>query len=167
MVPPVEIIKEVYETMKKLVHSIWSYRLIRWAVALSFLIAGINKLFDPRSFMVVINDFGILPEVLSYPTAIFIPIIEIIAAILLILDRKGGLSLISGMLVFFILLLSYAIWLGLDIDCGCFGASDPEFQVYSSLHTSLYRDIVILSGIVYLYVWRNYNKKNPFYISLL
>lgn len=109
---------------------------------------------DVESFAVIIKDFGLVPYFMAKPVAIILPIIEIIAAAGLIFDMKGSLITISGLLLFFIAILLYAIAMGLDIDCGCFGPEDPEAKAYSSIYTSLYRDLLMLAGVSFLYLWR-------------
>jgi hypothetical protein len=54
----------------------------------------------------------------------------------------------------FITILSYGIWLGLDVDCGCFGPEDPEAQAFHGLRLALVRDIIMMLGIFYLYYQR-------------
>jgi hypothetical protein len=54
------------------------------------------------------------------------------------------------MLVLFMTVLVYGINLGLDIDCGCFGPEDPELA-YKGLKTALARDMVMMTGVMFLY----------------
>jgi len=88
------------------------------------------------------------------PIAIALPVLEIIVAIGLIFDMRGSLAVITGLLALFILILGYGIWLGLDIDCGCFGFEDPESRAYNGLRSSLYRDLAMMTVIFFLYFWR-------------
>ena len=134
--------------------SVWIYRLIRWTLATLFIWAGGRKLADPQAFGVVIRDFGIVPELSVMPIALFLPALEIIAAVGLIFNIRGSLAVVTGLLTLFILILGYGIWLGLDIDCGCFGPEDPESRAYSGLHSALYRDLVMMAAVFFLYFWR-------------
>jgi len=88
------------------------------------------------------------------PIALFLPALEIIAAVGLIFNIRGSLAVVTGLLTLFILILGYGIWLGLDIDCGCFGPEDPESRAYSGLHSALYRDLVMMAAVFFLYFWR-------------
>ena len=130
-------------------------------LAALFLSAGIIKLQNPEVFAVTIRAFGILPEAFIDPFSILLPVVEVAAALGLIFDARGALFIISGLLVLFIAILLYAIRLGLDIDCGCYGPGDPEAEAFGSIRTSLYRDILMAAGVVYLYVWRSLNKEKP------
>ena len=144
--------------MKKLINllaSIWLYRLVRWVLSITFLYAGTTKLMDPEAFAVIINDFGLLPEGWIMPLAIGLPVLEIGAALGLVFEVRGSLAVITGLLVFFIVILGYAMWLGLDIDCGCFGPEDPESRAYGGLRSALYRDLVMMAGVIYMYLWRS------------
>ena len=132
----------------------WTYKTVRWAYAAFFLYAGVNKLIDPQSFAVVIEAFGLVPETWIIPMAIGLPIVEIIAALGLLFDLRGSLSSITGLLVLFLAIVGYGVWMGLDIDCGCFGPEDPEGEAYAGLRPTLYRNILLILGISYLYWWR-------------
>jgi len=134
--------------------SIWIYRLVRWLFAVLFLYAGVSKLVDRQSFAIVIDAFGLVPESWVMTIAVILPTVEVIAAIGLILDVRGSLTIIAGLTAIFMIILSYGIWMGLDIDCGCFGPGDPEAEAFSGLRKALFRDMVMLLGITYLYFWR-------------
>jgi hypothetical protein len=108
---------------------------------------------DPEGFAVIIEAFGIIPETWVMPVAVGLPVIETIAAVGLIGDVRWSLELITALLILFMMILAYGIYMGLDIDCGCFGPDDPE-QAFGSLRTSLFRDIIMMAGIVFLYVFR-------------
>ena len=140
--------------VKGLILSAWLYRVLRALYAILFLYAGLNKLFDPGSFAIVIDAFGLVPDILIMPIAVTLPLLEILAAIGLIVDVRSSLAVAGGLLLFFLAVVGYGIWMGLDIDCGCFGLGDPEGQAYKSLRPAFYRNIVLLIGIAYLYYWR-------------
>ena len=143
--------------LNRVLRSISLYRLVRWSLAGLFAWAGIMKLADPDAFAVIISDFGLLPDWSIMPLAIGLPVLEIAAAIGLFLDLRGSLAVTSGLIALFVVLLGYAIWLGLDIDCGCFGPEDPESRAYGGLHASLYRDLAMAASVAYLYWWRMKN----------
>ena len=109
-----------------------------------------------------------VPESLLMPLAIALPVLEVVAGIGLLFDIEGSLSVVTGLLVLFVAVLSYGVWMGLDVDCGCFG---PEnFQVAGALHglrSSLYRDSVMLAGTVFMYTWRRYRSIQPVRITQL
>ena len=116
--------------------------------------AGIVKLVDPDSFAVIIDAYGLVPENWVIPLAVGLPAFEVLAAGGLLFEVRGSLALISGLLLLFMGILGYGIWMGLDIDCGCFGPDDPEAEAFSGLRQALFKDFVMLAGILYLYFWR-------------
>ncbi len=140
---------------------IWPYRIIRWVLAGIFLWSGTSKLLTPVSFTVIIEAFGLIPESWIMPVAIILPVVEIFAAVGLLLDIRGSLAVVSGMLVLFMAILLYGIHQGLDIDCGCFGPQDPESEAFHNLRPALYRDLVLMAGVIYLYFWRFYRSIKP------
>ena len=95
------------------------------------------------------------------PVAIGLPLLEVIAGIGLLFDIKRSLALITGLLVLFMVVLGYGIWLGLDVDCGCFGPDDPEADAFHGLRLSLFRDLVMMAGVFFIYGWRQYHAIRP------
>ena len=140
--------------MEKIVFSIWPYRGVRMIIALIFMWAGVVKILDPDSFAIILEAFDLFPYTWTMPIAVGLPVLEILAAIGLLFDVRGSLSAIAGLLVLFLAILGYGVWLGLDIDCGCFSPGDPEGEAYKGLRPALYRDLIMLAGVAYLYVWR-------------
>ncbi len=79
----------------------------------------------------------------------------------LLFDIRGSLALITGLLVLFMVVLGYGIWMGLDVDCGCFGPEDPEAEAFHGLRLSLFRDLVMMAGVIFIYGWRRYRAIRP------
>lgn len=126
-----------------------------------FFLAGLLKTTDLEAFAEVINAFAVLPETLGIIAATLLCITELILGIGLILDIKGSLGGIMSLLLLFICVLGYAIHMGYDIDCGCFGPEDPETRAFSSIRTTLIRDGFMLAMGFYLYWWRIKNAYTP------
>lgn len=127
----------------------WFDRGARWLLAGVFLYAGLPKILHPELFAEIIGAYGLLPHWLLLPAAIVLPWAELLAALLLIRNRREGLWLTSLLMVCFILVLSYGISMGLDIDCGCFSPEDPEHTAFSGLRTALFRDVLLLLPLTY------------------
>ncbi len=123
---------------------------IRWSLSGIFIYSGLMKLISPLRFAEVISGFGLLPHALIFPAAILLPILEVVAGAGLVFSLRGSLAAITSMLALFMTVLMYGIHLGLDIDCGCFGPEDPE-QAYKGLKTALARDMVMMTGVMFLY----------------
>jgi len=139
----------------------WIYKLTRWILGGVFIYAGSTKLMEPRTFTVLIEAYGIVPESLLMPVAIGLPFLEVIAGFGLLFDIRGSLALITGLLVLFMVVLGYGIWMGLDVDCGCFGPEDPEAEAFHGLRLSLFRDLVMMGGVIFIYGWRRYRAIQP------
>jgi uncharacterized membrane protein YphA (DoxX/SURF4 family) len=155
------------ENLRQIVLSDWIYRIVRLVYVVLFLYAGVNKLLNPRAFATVIDAFGLVPDPLIMPIAFALPILEILAAVGLLFDVRGSLGLVSGLLAFFMAVVSYGIWMGLDIDCGCFGPGDLEGEAYKGLRPALYRNLILSVGIFYLYGWRFIRAVKPVPLELL
>ena len=153
--------------MRQIILSDWIYRIVRVVYVVLFVYAGVNKLLNPRAFATVIDAFGLVPDPLIMPIAVALPILEIIAAVGLFFDARGSLGLVSGLLVFFMAVVSYGIWMGLDIDCGCFGPGDLEGDAYRGLRPALYKNLILAVGIAYLYSWRFIRAVKPVPLELL
>jgi len=132
----------------------WIYPLVRTALGMIFIWSGGSKLIEPRSFATIIEAYGLIPEATIMPAAFGLALLELVAGASLIPDLQGSLSIITGLLIFFVSVLAYGLWIGLDVDCGCFGPNDPEGAAYHSLRPALYRDMLMLTGTGFLYFWR-------------
>ena len=137
------------------------YRLCRWTLGGIFIYAGSTKLLEPKIFASLVEAYGIVPEGLLIPVTIGLPVLEVIAGFGLLFDIRGSLEVITGLLVIFMVVLSYGIWLGLDVDCGCFGPEDPEAESFHGLRLSLFRDLVMMAGVIFIYGWRRYRAIRP------
>jgi uncharacterized membrane protein YphA (DoxX/SURF4 family) len=141
--------------------SSWAYRSIRFTLGGVFIWSGVSKLADPQSFAVIIDAYGLIPDSWVLPVSVFLPLIELIGGVGLLLDLRGSLTTIAGLLLLFMLILGYGIWMGLDLDCGCFGPDDPEAKAYHGLRPALYRDFFMGAAILYLYSWRAFRSERP------
>jgi uncharacterized membrane protein len=140
--------------LKKIYRAGWIYGLVRMTISMVFIWSGTAKLFTPKEFSVILESYGLVPDIWIMLTAFLLSVSEVAAGFGLMLDIRGSLSVITGLLLLFMTVLSHGIWMGLDIDCGCFGPQDPEFKAFHGLWAALIRDIFMLLGIFYLYYQR-------------
>ena len=134
----------------------WLYRFLRWILGGIFIYSGATKLIAPQTFAVLIEAYGIVPETLLMPMAIVLPAMELIAGTGLLIDLRGSLGVMTALLLLFVVILSYGIQMGLDVDCGCFSVEDPEAEAYHGLRPALYRDLALLAAVAFLYGWRRF-----------
>lgn len=102
---------------------LWSCRLLLAAV---YLAAAWPKIADPAGFARSIFNYQLLPDALINPLALFLPWLELFAALALLAVtplRRGALQLIAAMTVVFIGAIASAMARGIDIDCGCFSTT--------------------------------------------
>lgn len=118
---------------------LWLFRL---GLAGVFIYAGVMKLADPAAFAREIDAYRLTPKVLNDMVAVYLPWVEVLSGAALLLPRavRAAASIQMGMLVVFIAALASAWIRGLDISCGCFGAS-AEVASYGWL---IARNIVLL-----------------------
>jgi len=97
----------------------------RLALALLFLAAAPMKILSPTDFAEAIAAYLILPDTLINVTALTLPWLEAVVAILLLCRVWSGptLFLANAMLVAFLGALVSAHLRGINIDCGCFSAA--------------------------------------------
>jgi len=134
------------------------YLLGRLLVAAVFLWSGLSKGYQPGSFAETIGAYGLLPEPLVFPMALFLIVVELIVGIGLLIDQRGALTSTTLLMLLFLGVLGYGIYLGLDVDCGCFGPNDPEALAFHDLRGAFFRDLLLMLVIFYLYGWRFYNR---------
>jgi len=89
-----------------------------------FVYAGAVKVLDPLDFAQNIRNYQLVGQSLSFVAAIVLPWLEILAGLALILGvwTRGAALVVTGLLVFFIVLTAVTMVRGLDVDCGCFGS---------------------------------------------
>jgi hypothetical protein len=133
----------------------WIEKLFRWFIAGVMIFAAIPKLSDPAAFAEIVGAYGLLPDFLVFAAACVLPLGELTAAFLLIRGRNSGLWIAAILMLLFITVLSYGIWLGLDIDCGCFGPGDLESEAFSNLRLAVVRDLLLCIPIIYC-LWHRY-----------
>ena len=111
----------------------WLFRLILAGI---FLYSGYIKFpplplqFPPEyllQFAQAIEDYQIVPESLIIPVATWLPFLEIILGLGLLLGWKiryfaAGAT---ALLIFFILLLTVTYFRGIEVSCGCWNLDEP------------------------------------------
>lgn len=126
--------------------------LCRFALAGVYLYAAWPKLLDPAGFAKSIYNYQLLPDTLINGLAIFLPWLELLAAVALLVVvplRRGALWLILAMTVVFIAAIGSAMARGIDIDCGCFSTTGQGMRA-GWLHLLL--DVALVAACLVL--WR-------------
>jgi uncharacterized membrane protein YphA (DoxX/SURF4 family) len=96
--------------------------LCRLVLGVVFIISALGKLLDPQDFAHAVAAFRLLPVQTVNLFSMALPWVEMICAVLLIVNRKttAAALILAGLNVVFIVAIVSAMARGLDIDCGCF-----------------------------------------------
>lgn len=113
-----------------------------------FIYAGAIKVLDPVQFATDIDNYKILPWTISVGLAFYLPWLEILCGLAVILRRLylGGLSILTGLVGVFLAATIAAKVRGLDITCGCFGHASQNWN----FPTHLAIDLAILGALLAL-----------------
>ncbi len=125
--------------------------LLRLVIGGLFVYASFSKIFNQQEFAKAIYNYKLLPGELVNILAIVLPYVEFFAGIFLIFGifKKGSSFLIGAMLIVFIIALTRAYILGLDISCGCFSLETVSEK--SDISQRIIEDILMLIGCILIY----------------
>jgi uncharacterized membrane protein YphA (DoxX/SURF4 family) len=88
-----------------------------------FLVASLDKIYNPAGFAQAVYNHQILPDGLVNLVAIVLPWLELLLGLCLLggVWLPGAVTLTSGLLMIFLGALVFNMSRGLDVHCGCFG----------------------------------------------
>jgi uncharacterized membrane protein YphA (DoxX/SURF4 family) len=126
------------------------WRIVALIIGGIFIYAGVMKIFDPVGFANDIDNYKILPWPLTVRLAFYLPWLEILCGLAVILGLlyRGGLLILTVLISIFILASVIAKARGLDITCGCFGHASK----YLSFFGHLALDFAILAALTVLWI---------------
>src|SRR5436853_3907952 len=113
-----------------------------------FIYAGVLKVLDPVQFANDIDNYKSLPWFISVRLAFYLPWLEIFCGLAIIFRflYRGGLSILSVLILIFIGATITAKMRGLDITCGCFGHASQHWSFPQHLAV----DLAILAALLAL-----------------
>lgn len=134
----------------KLWHKDYTHLIVRILIGLLFLYAGAGKIADPFGFAVDIYNYKLFPEPVIGFIAAFIPWLELVAGVCLILGVgvRGASLVISGLLFSFIVLIGISWIRGLDVECGCFSGIERSVGFMA-----IGEDMLMLAGAMFVLVF--------------
>jgi uncharacterized membrane protein YphA (DoxX/SURF4 family) len=102
----------------------WLGFALRLGAAAVWIVAGAAKIPQMGSFQILVQRYGILPDVLAGPFAFILPFLEIGIGLYLAAGFLVRGAALAGTLLFAVFLTAQiSAWArGLQLDCGCFGA---------------------------------------------
>lgn len=127
----------------------WIWLLCRVAFGALFVFAGAQKMVDANAFAQAIFNYQILPARLVQGAALVLPAVEVVCGLALCANAlaRGAAVVLNALMAVFLAALGLAMARGLNVDCGCFGATG---QTVTS--ETLIRDGVILAvGLIALW----------------
>ena len=113
--------------------------IFRIILGIIFIYASYDKILDPAAFSKNIHNFHTTDNLVWVENlvALILPWLELIVGVFLIFGvfLEGSTSITIGLYIFFILILSQAVFRGIDVHCGCFkteadtGVTDLRFEL--------------------------------------
>jgi putative oxidoreductase len=124
------------------------WRIVDLSIAAIFIYAGVLKALDPVQLAHDIDHYQVLPWAVGVGLAFYLPWLEIFCGLALIfrLFYRGALSILTALVVVFLVATIAAKVRGLDITCGCFGHASQNW----SFPTHLALDLAILVALAAL-----------------
>ena len=103
--------------------AIWTARLLRLIIGVTFIYAGVVKALSPIRFSSDIHNYRLLPWSVAVALAFYLPWLEIVCGLALLSSRlfRAAVALLVGLTIIFIVASASARIRGIDISCGCFG----------------------------------------------
>ena len=136
--------------------------IFRIILGIIFIYASYDKILDPAGFSKNINNFHVTPIAIENIMALVLPWIELIIGTFLIfgLFLDGTINITIALLILFIIVLSQAVFRGIDIHCGCFKAeADAGTDLRLELIKRIGEDFIYL-GMAYIVKFRKKFSKN-------
>ena len=118
-------------TLENLAGQRWVLLGCAWILGAVMAGAAWSKIADPPGFMRSLYAYLLLPDPLLAPMALFLPWLEALCGLALILGpaRRGAAAITLALMVVFLGALGINRVRGNPVDCGCFGASGSGSHV--------------------------------------
>ena len=131
--------------MMTLLRARWLHWLLGIGLGAVFLYAGWGKVLDPRPLVTIIWGYRILPAGPINLLAIYMPWLELLAALCLItgFKRRAAAGWACALLTMFIVALGINALRGVNVACGCFSASAEDV---SNAWLLVLRDLPMLAA---------------------
>jgi len=100
----------------------WLILFLRWGFGLLLIFAAVDKIRHPFEFAEAVENYRIFGADLSRWIAVWIPTLEVVVGLFLILGIWQDAFILLNMILMtlFLLLVMQAYARGLDVRCGCF-----------------------------------------------
>jgi putative oxidoreductase len=125
--------------MKQNILQRWTFIGMLTLLSAVFLASAISKMIDPLLFVRDISYYRLLPEMSLNILAVWLIMLELVIAAALWISpwREAAAWLYAALMAMFIVMIGIAMFRGLDISCGCFGANSQKVGWPKILENSL------------------------------
>jgi len=132
----------------------WIVFVLKLAICVIFVFAGVMKLRDPVAFAIAIRHYKMLPAFLILPLAFYLPWLEIICGLSIFVRplSRAALYVILLLDLVFLAALSVAWARGLNVKCGCFGEAFNDIGYPAAITRNIL--IAIAIGVILVYQTR-------------
>jgi len=134
--------------------------IFRVILGIVFIYASYDKILNPAAFSKNIHNFHITDNLIWVENlvALILPWLELLIGVFLIFGvfLEGSTSITIGLYIFFIIILSQAVFRGIDVHCGCFkteadvGVTDLRMELIKRIG----EDILYL-GMAFVIKYKN------------
>jgi len=132
----------------------WLGTLVRLGLGAIWIVAAVDKLGNPRTFVQAVRAYDATPEWLSKAIGYGLPVLELCVGVLLVVGIvTRAVAIVSGLLfVVFLIGISQAAARGIQLECGCFGGGGAT-TAGTTYTLDILRDIGLLILAAFLVVW--------------
>ena len=126
----------------------WVFWALRLTISAVFIYTGVIKAIAPLRFATDIDNFHLLPWVLTVRLAFYLPWLEILCGAALLMGQldRGAVLVLLILMSLFVVALASARARGIDISCGCFGhaARNLAFSSHFALDLGIIAALLLL-----------------------
>src|SRR5438105_11453100 len=129
-------------------HFVW--RIVEAILGGIFVYAGVLKALDPVQFANDIDNYKTLPWFINVWLAFYLPWLEIFCGLALVFRflYRGGLSILTALIVVFIGATVAAKMRGLDTTCGCFGHASQHWSFPQHMAIDLILFVALVIALI-------------------
>jgi len=133
----------------------WFHLLLKIILGGIFIYAAVPKIYAPQVFFLDVLGYHITGTALAKIIAIWVPWIELISGIGIILNLwyPASLRIVQGLLTLFIIVMIITLIRGITTDCGCFGTAGGQVSWWHVIG-----DVVLLLVATFLSSWTNFHE---------
>ncbi|MBU1262845.1 DoxX family membrane protein [bacterium] len=135
---------------------VWIQRVLRLVIGGIFIYASWDKIIQPDRLAEIIIGYQILPFALVNISAIWLPYLELLIGIFVVLGiwlRACSLLLI-GLFILYIGAILFALVRNIPLVCGCFLVNSETFKTWGSL----WQESLLLLGCILLWTMTQKDK---------